>query len=1471
MAEDQQTTSDRYFGQKRKIKKVDLKKCDPQILIPFLTEIANNGLNEGNQYKYPYLKDRSPSNPTLRYYPFFEPQNENQLEGINDYNFTAADLADLFLQLASLATQINQNIPGDIYNYLNDLQDCWPSADRIYASADTDEKVAQKIENPQISLGQLIYFLIDLYNRANNLTPSEQETQDDKPEDEEPAKEADEKSEEKEGEPPSLLNTAATVKGLVDQVTGASEPPSPTSTEGISKSAADLTIDSLTIVSINSILGAYTADQRSSLDYASLPDTLRTALFNDLRQQVETYVYGLNAQERAAFFKGDGSQGSDLRLRLFRQSHTYLRTSPRARALLANGLSLYQADLIRENLDPQQDNAILQQIDQAKAPSEIELENVVRNLDQEIQQTIEQIQNRTENVGLVEKRLEQQLSQQNFLEKINLERAKLLSEEGTESANLPHPAQPDARLDFEQNPSAYYANQFASLTEFNDVFTENLKLIYGNEANVSHDQIYDQTKEAIASLISQHPQTHDIVDILPDKELGFFLGGMIPDQVLADPNKMLQLRGLIKQYWVVYTAKKLRAIKEEHPELNAFELKLKTLGPDKAEDAAKTLVLEAMEFKEGAVEAGTSADELLGELTTKRTFAVSPLTHRPSDSDAEDATGIAQPENRKSFLIQEIRDQEEKARQAKISPDNPNYLDELLKKKFKYLKQQRSQRHNSILKQDSIIEYSPLFLGENAEDQTEQKPYSVTAPATVQYLEKESLTVQPETRPVLFEETPYFFQAVALHEEEKAQIMVGLYERRQQLNEAINQNAIIQEAEFQELLAADHLLATMQAMNNQQALIAAQYIQIAQAQHQAQTAQYQYQLAQQRYLYNLYQAYGQVALLDYARKQGLARQQQQQLINYYLINSEGEERQQAVSANVQRAEMMDKLLNNPLAQKAVEAAAVAVTGNPAAAKFVAMAYPLIVSQLKKLRLQKIKKKLLLAGAAVVGLIGLAFSKARAFLTKLLTPFGVLGGSYLGGLLGTFLGGPLAGFFATFAGGWLGYKGVKAFSEWITQPKQLLNIAKGGLKVLDAGKDFLEGQARGWRRLNNIPKWIEHRVNRLVNGPPKIQSQLVESSKIAADPTLNLQATRIFTPQVLNTVGISAFATLTVIHVSRLPFLANFPYTGVAGDPSIESAFEKESKYARIEKSVQVDCESQDDPENTCSNPSFPVTAKYRIKITPKGNFTINLTDIRDEIDVFHNADAYPNGSVPIVNERTKEMDDFNIDESELTIEPGQALVIGYYEEIFDEDYNHAIIRNKVDINFLYDNGQGEQGIDDASTYASLRFGDYPEGLGCWPTSGSLTQGPYMDAPSHATADAYDIAPADGLSGVHPIYSSWEGEVCAGHMRGGGWSELHDDSGYGEHVSIKTIIDGEQYVFIYAHFAKGTAVVSSGCKPVHPGDIIGMMGSTGWSTGTHLHFERMQGFDNSFSLTELMPDGQTLDQFPLHLNVEDCFH
>ena len=74
-------------------------------------------------------------------------------------------------------------------------------------------------------------------------------------------------------------------------------------------------------------------------------------------------------------------------------------------------------------------------------------------------------------------------------------------------------------------------------------------------------------------------------------------------------------------------------------------------------------------------------------------------------------------------------------------------------------------------------------------------------------------------------------------------------------------------------------------------------------------------------------------------------------------------------------------------------------------------------------------------------------------------------------------------------------------------------------------------------------------------------------------------------------------------------------------------------------------------------------------------------------------------------------------------------------------------------------------------------------------------------------------------------------------------------GFGNFVMIHHKINGEHYTTVYAHMADNTIKVKVGQK-ITAGTPLGKMGSTGMSTGKHLHWELHKGKKNSWSATGL---------------------
>ena len=89
-------------------------------------------------------------------------------------------------------------------------------------------------------------------------------------------------------------------------------------------------------------------------------------------------------------------------------------------------------------------------------------------------------------------------------------------------------------------------------------------------------------------------------------------------------------------------------------------------------------------------------------------------------------------------------------------------------------------------------------------------------------------------------------------------------------------------------------------------------------------------------------------------------------------------------------------------------------------------------------------------------------------------------------------------------------------------------------------------------------------------------------------------------------------------------------------------------------------------------------------------------------------------------------------------------------------------------------------------------------------------------------------------GGTPIYAA-----ASGYVSVAGWST----GGYGNYVVIYhgTMSDGKAYSTLYGHMSR---IAAKQGTYVNQGDIIGYVGSTGNSTGNHLHLEVWQGKTNA---------------------------
>lgn len=141
-------------------------------------------------------------------------------------------------------------------------------------------------------------------------------------------------------------------------------------------------------------------------------------------------------------------------------------------------------------------------------------------------------------------------------------------------------------------------------------------------------------------------------------------------------------------------------------------------------------------------------------------------------------------------------------------------------------------------------------------------------------------------------------------------------------------------------------------------------------------------------------------------------------------------------------------------------------------------------------------------------------------------------------------------------------------------------------------------------------------------------------------------------------------------------------------------------------------------------------------------------------------------------------------------------------------------------------------VSDATQYANVdssTFTNDPTGTIQWPflTGVPITSGfggRQVAGCSFCSTNhmGIDFAPGEGT----PI-----GVIAAGTVI----KVQANDGGFGNDVWVEHDVDGKQFVSVYGHMEDNSFKVVTG-QHVEVGDILGLVGSTGNSTGPHLHLE-----------------------------------
>lgn len=155
---------------------------------------------------------------------------------------------------------------------------------------------------------------------------------------------------------------------------------------------------------------------------------------------------------------------------------------------------------------------------------------------------------------------------------------------------------------------------------------------------------------------------------------------------------------------------------------------------------------------------------------------------------------------------------------------------------------------------------------------------------------------------------------------------------------------------------------------------------------------------------------------------------------------------------------------------------------------------------------------------------------------------------------------------------------------------------------------------------------------------------------------------------------------------------------------------------------------------------------------------------------------------------------------------------------------------------------------------SRRFGI----SGCWPTTGRITSmRTYQGGGPHAVSPrgtAIDIG-AGSNENYPEIFSPFAGRV---ETFTGGFND-----GYGTYVRVYN----EQFDLIFAHMS--LIEIPDGQTSVLAGEYLGLVGSTGRSSGNHLHYELIDSKNRGLEIFDVTPVGE-IDMYYLKpVKPEDC--
>jgi len=252
------------------------------------------------------------------------------------------------------------------------------------------------------------------------------------------------------------------------------------------------------------------------------------------------------------------------------------------------------------------------------------------------------------------------------------------------------------------------------------------------------------------------------------------------------------------------------------------------------------------------------------------------------------------------------------------------------------------------------------------------------------------------------------------------------------------------------------------------------------------------------------------------------------------------------------------------------------------------------------------------------------------------------------------------------------------------------------------------------------------------------------------------------------------------------------------------------------------------------NSKLPGSVTYQIFIEAKDNYSLEVTDLHDEMSVKLNDGKRTKTESPPPTPSCPNVNFAQLQKKVFTKDDGKFKVAECVTN-FDGSYHDAGVLNKLNIKFNVTQTDGTIIKDQtAETAEIICFGECPQfQTGGWPTHGVELQGPYGTF-SHAHSDAIDFARVKSDKDNVIIYATFPG--TAWFFKGNSLDPALKgvDPNYGNHVVLVT---NDGFVFLYGHLREFSSQFEVGKSyPVQPCTELGIMGTTGNSTGVHLHYE-----------------------------------